>query len=519
MGHSIIVFFVTVFCLQAHAVLPPEAQTYLNQLPEKKLTLSLVVQQAIGHADSYRLVGLDYATAHIEEQATIDPQTDTYLQAGGSYADDNSAKTNPFNPLRAKRWEWNVGLSKNWSSGTSTSVGWIYDTNRLQFDNSLGAFSNSFISEYKQSTAQVQLEQKLLKDSFGYSFRKRRKATRKRAEAIQWKTRDDLESLTIEMINTYYQAWLMQEQVTSVQDQVKRQERLVRIMTDRSKKGAVEKPDLIQMQALLAASRTRLTGVHSDLSNIWEQLVVSLKLPKSFLNVDPMDVPTAIDNPVPLGLRVCGQKEPSKTAAVHALEKQLEGLNADYKAAESDLLPDLKLLAGYRGNSIDGEASTTVRNVLRGRDDVGYGRGPAWNVGVQLNWPLSNSAARAQRAQKYVEREKVSSRLQMAVDNVKTQWRDTCRRLQAEYKNEQTFEKVVIQQKSRLKAEEKRFRLGRIRVDQLVTAEDDLGQWEFQSQQKAVEVRLLAWKVQKLSGELYRSIAPQVEKALDEASL
>jgi outer membrane protein TolC len=491
--------------------LPPQAKAYLDQVPGQKLSLDFVVQTALMNAEAFQILGYDYATAELEELGQVSPITDTYFTAGGEYVDDNSVKPNPFQPLRNRRWEWNMGLQKNWGTGTNTSVGWAYDTNNLEFELPPG-LAGDFLTDYKQSMAVVQLEQSLLKDSFGQGFRERLKAARQRAQSIKWKAREDLESLTLQFINEFYSSWLMQQQVASLRAQVERQQRLVKVLSQRNKKGAVEAPELIQYQALLASTQTRAQQAKTALANQWEKLVVSLKLPSEFLQIDPMDVPTTIDDPLAQSFRLCMNKEPKKTPAIYALEKNLEALDSDFRAAQDDSLPDLKLVAGYRGNSIDTSAARTVSNVLQGEQADGFGRGPAWNVGLQLVWPLSNSAAQAQRVQKHIQKEQTAARLRIAVDELKTGWNDLCRRLKAEAENDRLYRQVVGQQKNRVEAEGRRFSLGRSRVDQLVTAEDDLNNWEYNSQQKSIEVRLLAWQVQKFSGELYQKITPYVEQ-------
>ena len=503
--------------LKVESALTPEAQTYLNKIPERKLTLPYVIKVALLNASAYKIIGLNYMTADLEKQAKIDPQTDTYLTGGTNYTDDNSAKTNGFQPARSKQFNWNLGVAKSWSSGTTTSLNWFQESNNLEFANLGPGFGNVFITNYKQSVASVNIEQKLLKDSFGYALRKREQATEARSDSIKWQSRDQFETATIEIINLFYNAWLLQEQVKSLTEQVERQKKLVKIMTRRARKGAVEKPDLIQIEALLASLKTRLSQVRASLDYQWDNLVIQLKLPKSFLAIDPMDVPTAIDNPVPLGIRVCGQKEPSKTAAVFTLEKQLEGLDADFQASKNESLPDLKLVAGYQGNSIDGSAGTNFDNVMRGRVNNGFGLGPSWTVGLKLEFPLDNSAARAERAKNFISREQVSTQLISEVDNLKTRWRKACRDLKTEWENSKIYQNVVLEQKKRVKAQDRRFRLGRVSVNELVVAEDDLGSWQFQNQQKAVQVRLLAWQVQQYSGELYRQLSPYVQQRLKEA--
>ena len=53
------------------------------------------------------------------------------------------------------------------------------------------------------------------------------------------------------------------------------------------------------------------------------------------------------------------------------------------------------------------------------------------------------------------------------------------------------YQNVVLEQKKRVKAQDRRFRLGRVSVNELVVAEDDLGSWQFQNQQKAAVELLL----------------------------
>ncbi len=510
-----------VFCFFSSSVLSaalsPEAQSYLSKAPDSRLSLPFVIKLALQNAQGYKIIGYNHASAGLEEMGQFDAMTDTLFTAKAEYTDDNAARTISFLGLRNKMWDWNLGLAKRWSTGTTTSVGWLYENNDQDFP-PLGpgsGFSGAIVPVFKQSTATIAIEQSLLRDSFGYAFRKKRMGARARASAIQWNTRNEFENLTLQFMSQYYQAWLLQQQVDSLQEQVKRRENLFKILQRRSRKGAVEKPDLIQVEALLASTKASLSQARSNLALRWDELVISLALPTEFLAEDPMDVPTTIDNPVPLGLRICGQKEPVKTAEVYALEKNLESLDFDFKAAKNESLPDLKLIAGYRGNSIDDEASVTVENVLAGRDDEGFGRGLAWNVGLSLSWPLNNSGAKAMRTQKYIEKEQTAARLQIAVDGLKSQWRDSCRRLKAEWKTEKLYNTVVSEQKKRVRAEEKRFRLGRIGVNQLVTAEDDLSLWILQSHQKKIEVRQLAWQVQKQSGELYRFLAPHIEQLLE----
>ncbi len=62
----------------------------------------------------------------------------------------------------------------------------------------------------------------------------------KRGEALKWKSQTDLENTTLGFIGEFYSAWILQQQVESLKDQVNRQKKLVRIMKRKKQRGIVE---------------------------------------------------------------------------------------------------------------------------------------------------------------------------------------------------------------------------------------------------------------------------------------
>ena len=493
-----------------------EIKSYLNKIPEKKLTVPFIVKSALEKSLSFKLLGYDYASSHLEEQERFDSITDTYFVAGTQYQDDNRVQSNPFRPQRTKNLQWSLGIEKNWETGTKTSLLWKEEDTELDFARNLGSFGRSFLRDFKQSFVTLQIEQNLLKDYFGWSFRQKRQGARYRAEALESKVRDDTENLVLVFVNNFYRAWLLQNQIKTLQNRLKRQGKMMRIMKRKRRKGAVEKSDLISLEALMASTSSRMELTKADLTQIWEGLIFNLSLPNFFFQVSAMDVPMEIDEPVSRALKACETKAPQRTAGIQALEKKLKAFESDFKASKNESLPDLKLIAGYQGNSIENNSTNNFRNILRGLDDNGFGRGPSWNLGLKLIWPLNNSGARAKRNLQHIERKKASAQLKLAKDNLKTTWKDLCRKLKTENQQLKIYRKMVKRQKNRMQIEQSRFSLGKIGVNQWVVAEDDLDQWEFNKDQKSIEIRQLAWQVQKNSGDLYKQLSPLISALMME---
>ena len=490
--------------------MPPFAQDYLKKIPGKKLSLEYVVGTALENAEVYKDIAYDYEKANLTSMA-VEAMEDWAVVGEANYNDDNTVKTSPFQPLRAKSWDWTLGFSKNFASGTLVKAGWTHTFTDLEYGPAVLGFGGGFLTRFKQTLVSVNIEQSLLKDFFGYSYRKKRKAARLQGEAVRSGVRFQVENTTLNFMKLFYEAWLKQQRVFSVQKQLKRRERLLKVTQRKKERGVIEKPEYLQVQALVASTRSDLEVARAELRTQWESLVINLKLPIEFLTVDPIDIPTTLDNPMPNGNRACKGKRPEVTAEIVSLEKKMEALQSELDGVKNEALPDLKLVAGYQGNAIEQPTSPELNR------QIFDGDGPAWSVGVKLAWPLDNSKNRADRRGKWLDHAKAKAQLRISKDKLKTDWAELCRSLRVERANEKTFNKVVQQQSQRVRAENKRFSLGRVTVDQLVQAEDDLGNWEFRSQQQAISTRTVAWRVQALSGALYSQIRNQVEERRSEA--
>ena len=200
-----LIFFFVLLFQTAKAALPHEAQIYLDKLPEKKITIPFIIKAALKNSSSFKLLGYDYALVNSEEKSRFDSLTDTVLVGSTQYQDDYSVKARPFLPLHSKSKQWSLGLEKNWETGTKTSLSWTENDTNMEFGRNLGRFGNSFLRNFKQSIVRLQIEQNLLKDILGYSFRNKRQGARHRAQALELKVRDDIENLDFGVYRRFLQ--------------------------------------------------------------------------------------------------------------------------------------------------------------------------------------------------------------------------------------------------------------------------------------------------------------------------
>ena len=516
----VIFFLIPLLFLGTHRVwasLSPEAQRYINKLPNKEINLSFVIKEVLLSPEVSKSFGLQYLGSYLDELGRRS-YTDTLWTSRASYQDDQLARTTPFQLPRLENREWAVGLVQNWSTGTKTSLEWVQSRRRGElFPNlSRSNFSQGFLVNFNQSFASVRLEQSLLKDAFGQIYRNQLRASRQKGEAMRLKIQEEVEKKIVSITDLYYQSWLIQQQLLSLQLQVQGQKKLLAVTRRKKKKGAVEQADLLAVEVLLESTQVKEQQLRTQSHALWENLVTLLDLPKFFLEENPSDIPIKLDRPTEISLKLCSFPKTPRSARVKSLEKSVAATRLNFEAVKTSHLPDLKFILQYQGNGFgfDSNGWNSWDNVwsgVQGRRNPGRS-GYSWNTGLMLNWPLGHRKARLDQANQYMERERAEIELSRAKDEDENQWRNLCRRLKTEAKQKDTYKNLVQQQRQRLRAENRRFILGRIGVNQLVQVENDLWNWEFLSHQKAVEVRQVAWRVQSLSGDLYKKVAPLIQQ-------
>ena len=94
--HSVLLLsFLLGHCVDA--ALPPEARKFLDRLPEKKVTLDLILAKAIQSSDSFRLVLSAVPLIEVPRLQALAP-TGVQLNWKLEYKDDKRETQNAFSP-------------------------------------------------------------------------------------------------------------------------------------------------------------------------------------------------------------------------------------------------------------------------------------------------------------------------------------------------------------------------------------------------------------------------------------
>jgi|GEM_PF-4729030 len=494
------------------AALPPEADEYLKQLPGGHLNAEFVVLRGIQKADAFRILGVQWKEAELEKDQALLP-LEWNLNGGYTLSDNQFDVTNPFQPTRSQSRDLNLAIDKSFSTGTKVNISWAHGRRNLEFDAIPNDFQNmgsgGFLSDFNQSVASIGFTQDLLKNFLGRATHSELKAAEARVKSQQEAIKDQIGKQAVQLAQAFYSAWGLQEQIKSQNSFIARTKKLLRVVRRKYSNGAIELPEKLQMEAQLSISEGQLEEIQNELVQVWQSLVISLKLPQSFLDVDPNLVPTELDNPVPEALKLCDEVQGlQETIETQAMKLALEALDSQLVALKSQGLPDLKLMGQYMGNGIDPDGIVTAGEVFEGR-------WPAWQLGLTLNVPLGFRGTRLAQSKVVIEKMKLESRLKVAEQQAQTQWLSRCRRLKLDQANEVRYEKIKGSQAQRVRSQEKRFTYGRAPVNELVGAENDLGSWELRLVQQKAKTRLAAWNILQIQGALFKKYEPILQKALN----
>lgn len=372
-----------------------------------------------------------------------------------------------------------------------------------------------------ETRATLGLQQDLLGNFFGSSYRKAKRSADQARQSMLSGVQAKLESTTLDLISLYYQAWLKKEISLNWLEAKKRKDKLVKILQSQSRRGYVETADVLQVEGAALQTDLQYLNTQRELQNIWEQLVLNLKLPRTFLQVPAEEIPLVLDAPENKSLELCQriqfQDLEKNSSLLRETEYQLQAAREKFESHKERMLPELKLNASYTANSIEADDINTGSGYQAQSHktfrEVGDLENPAWTAGLQLVVPLQNRAQKAQYLLASADFEQAKLKKSILMADLENQWTQSCAQFKIKINERNKYKEIHEKFKKRVQLDNRRFEVGRIKAFQWVQTEDDEAQSLIQYKQSEVETRRIAWDIQKQSGhmaELVREHLPKV---------
>lgn len=481
--------------------LPPEAKKYLDSLPQKKLTLDLIIGQAVNEAAIFNVHRSEIYRAESTELKNLAVE-DLKLTAGYNYFDLQTDPLNPrFNTIRSSGWLASVGAEQYLTSGTTLSVLGTHGPQKLQYE------TNPTV-DVSATALSVGIKQSLLGDMFGAYNRNLIKSGTQFKKSIIEGMMNQIELSTMDIITMYYQTWLKQQIAQNLKEGQERKDKLVGILKGQERRRILETADLLQVESLTLSTQADYLNTKRDLQGVWEQLVINLKLPQELLKVDASEIPIALDSPETKSVNLCHQLTfadlQKNSYAIKEVESASLAADQQMKALKYKLMPDLTVNANYTANGVDPSARETFKNV-EGND---Y---PAITAGVNLSFPIQNRAQKSLYLAARAQYEQANYKRKVLLDNLQASWSVLCKTLDQKRISRDIYQQVNLKNKKRVTLENKRFHMGRLRPLEWTQAEETEAADYLKYQMAEVEVRQVSWEIQRQSGAMSDYLKPLIK--------
>jgi outer membrane protein TolC len=368
--------------------------------------------------------------------------------------------------------------------GTSYSLSW----------NAAQTNSNSFLNSFNpllQSGLSFTVSQPLLRDLSVDASRQQLATSRVNRDIAGARLRETLVRTTADVKAAYWNLASAHANVEARRSALVLAEELVRVNKAKVDVGQSPPLDLVSAQAEVASDQEQLIIAETAVKQDEDQLRLLIFDPTQRdvwrVALELVDSPPV--GMAPLDLEAAVTNALSERADLTRARKDIENAQTAVKFANNQKLPDVRLNASYQASGLGGT------QVLRTGDFPGtivgpgaitdfgsvvsqlFGRDyPTWSVGVNVSYPLGESAEQANAARAALERAQAGERLKGDEGRVIQQVRDAGWKVEMNAKRIETTRAARELAEQRLDAERKRFEVGMSTSFLVIQAQRDLAQ-------------------------------------------
>lgn len=481
---------------QALAELPADAKKMLKTFPGERITLDLVVGRAVEASDSFSQVKSLAATIDIAELTSL-AQTDTRFSATGAREINRNEPSSPFGTNKLFTTRFNLGASSYFTTGTTATA--ELGSSRTLLGLQVAFPPSPSIYSYYETRGALTLTQNLWQDAFGYGGRRAKEAGRLMTQAARFGFEEAVEDWVLQLVQVYYDAWYSQAQAKVADAHVKLNERLTKITGIKLNRGTAEQPDFLQAKSNLMNARVQSQQASQVLGDRWRNLVLSLKLPDDWVNIDPKELPIELDQPIDASLKACGLEgtwkgtTPKNSSTTRKIELQAQAAKLSAERAMNGVAPDVELFGSVVPNGID---SASLGNTLTETRKLDH---PAWTVGLNVVVSLGQYAERAAAHQAVADLDRLDAAASASQSDLKLEWLNSCANLKRLNDSYALLNEAYEAQSRRASLEEERFRIGRTTTLNVIQAANDALSAESALRGNEVTRRIAAWRVRRLA--------------------
>jgi len=411
-----------------------------------------------------------------------------------------------------KNFRWDTGFKGEIATGTDYSLDF---TNIRQKTNS--SFTNlnpSYTSEIK-----LNITQPLLKD-FGLSVNKTNIviANNNRTKSVH-KLKDSIIRVVSDVEETYWDLVYSRNDLRVKELSLKRADDFLERTQKQVDVGTLAPIDIVQAEAEVAARKEGVIVAETNIRNAEDRLKQLINIVDAEgwdVQIIPLDKPQF--KAIPIDLNVTIQTALSKRPDISQAKISLENSIISKKFAKNQLLPTLNFVGSFAINGLSGQKrpssfGTQDPTVVFDRSDnplgesyeetlqrIGTGNYYSWLVGIELDIPLGNRAAKSRYVKSSLENEQAVINLNNTRQKAIVDIRTAVRNVQTNIKRINTTTKASELAREKLEAEEKKYEVGMSTAHDVLEFQEDVATAESNKLKAIIDYNKSLVSLDKASG-------------------
>ncbi|MCK5450800.1 MAG: TolC family protein [Candidatus Omnitrophica bacterium] len=383
---------------------------------------------------------------------------DVILEAEINYQDDQSNKISSSTGTKTIDNDYNVGISKKFSSGTTVEV--EMDNNRKWTD----ASSAISVLNY-DSSLNIALEQELGKNFFGIKDRKNIDITKINIENSGYTSLEKIETVVSVIKKVYWDLVLQLKNVEIQKNMVDQAKQLYDLQQKKLKDGLVEMPDAIASEANYK-NRVNNLILEKNFVKTKENL---LKLLLNITEDNMVIIPTEdyhldiVDQDFIESLRIAFDNRRDYLRA----KNEIIARGISLVVEKNNNFPTINLAASLARNGLGDHFKRSVTNITS-ENNTNY------SIGLIFSLPLENRDAKAKLEKAEYEKAKALVALKLVERKITIEIIDQVRDCNIYKEFALNSIDVAKLQAQKLEEEEKRFNLGRSNTDTIIRYQEDV---------------------------------------------
>ncbi|UFS72861.1 TolC family protein [Geomonas sp. RF6] len=423
------------------------------------LTIKDAIRLVVQQNPDVRIELYNPAIAEAElrrELAIFDP----VLSLQGAYTRTTNPNSNTINfgIPRQDLVQLDAGASKLLSTGGTVGV---------TFNNSwtkTSGIPSAVVSDYYQSDLLLTLSQPLLKN-FGRELTELNiTVARFNKEGSLDRFRTRLSDTVAQLRNDYFTLYTLREDLEVRRTSLALSQRILEETRARVKAGVLPAMEILSAEFSVATREKDVIDGERLLRDQMDVLRYSLQIPGTS-DIVTADLPEKAEYLV-------SEDEALKRALAARPELQAQRVavqvnDLQQRVAKNRILPDLTLNASAGLSGLDPSYSREIGNLATAQQ-------PTWSVGLQLNYPLGNRAAKNEYTRTKLLLEQAQTQLRSQESAVSNEVRAAIRALRASYKQLEVTERGRAYAEERLRSFIKKNAVGLATTKDVFDVENDL---------------------------------------------